>query len=722
MSPTAEMETQTLGQMVRVGDLSPSPLNPRKHFDGPSMTELTENVQKRREVIVPLIVRHTKAGRVIEVVDGERRLRAAKAAGLESVPVIFRDDLNDGEVIEIQLLSALQRQDLTPLEEAAGYQALIASNPSRYSAGYIADRIGRSERYGQQYTCNISSWGVSSESYPDEDWDDEGDRTPMADVVNLDALIEREDFLAVDGADAGQEGKNEISRTDLLQGESFYSTLRKPDFQRETAAWSPEAVCQFIEAFIDGDLIPSVICWQSPSRLSFIIDGAHRLSALIAWLSDDYGAGTKSIKFYNNIITDEQRRVAQETKDLINRRVGAYADYVAESQNPGSNPKLTIRARALAHSKIPLLWIRKQDSKKAEHAFLTINRSGVQIDATELRILHNRFTPSAVAARVVVRNATGFQYWKGFTPEGRSEFESAGKALYQALYSPPLQAPIRTIELPIAGHGYGSQTLPLVYDIVNIANGLKVVDASGTRVKVPKKKAQDDAATEPQKVDEDQSLDVIRQTQQLARMLTGTHPSSLGLHPAIYFYALDGKHQPTAVMAVAAMVKEFEAADRLLDFCAVRASFEAFLKEHKMFINQLTTFHGSMAKGYRQVKDYLVFVFDCFLAGDSADSVTDKLRKHDKYQRLVKSKPVLSARAKSFSQELKTWAFLKDALAQSSECYLCHAAMDNKSMQLDHKKDKKDGGVASGDNAAWTHPYCNSTYKDYLRLNGKLTV
>lgn len=543
----------------------------------------------------------------------------------------------------------------------------------------------------------------------------------MADVVNLDALIEREDFLAVDGADAGQEGKNEISRTDLLQGESFYSTLRKPDFQRETAAWSPEAVCQFIEAFIDGDLIPSVICWQSPSRLSFIIDGAHRLSALIAWLSNDYGAGPKSIKFYNNIITDEQRRIAKETEDLLSRRVGAYKDYVAESQNPGSNPKLTVRARALAHSKIPLLWIRKQDSKKAEHAFLKINRSGVQIDATELQILHNRFTPSAVAARAIVRNATGFKYWKEFSPEGQSEIEAIGKTLYKALYSPPLQSPVRTVELPIAGHGYGSQTLPLVYDVVNIANGFKVVDASGNKNQKLKKATADDSS-EPRKADEPQTLEVIRKTEKLARMLTGTHPASLGLHPAIYFYALDGKHQPTAVMAVAAMIKHLEEADKLTAFCEVRAKYEEFLKEHKMFVNQLTTFHGSMAKGYRQLRDYFVFVLECFMDGDSAETVTSKLREHEKYQRLVKSKPVLSRVPKGFSQELKNWVFLKEMLEKSFECYLCKAAMDNKSMQLDHVVDKSLGGTASGDNAKWTHPYCNSAYKEYLRVNGKLSV
>ncbi|WP_154072280.1 hypothetical protein [Bradyrhizobium erythrophlei] len=89
----------------------------------------------------------------------------------------------------------------------------------------------------------------------------------MAEVVNLDALIPREDFIAPPdnaSSSAGELGKPSASATDLTARESFFETLRKPDFQRETAAWTPGAVCDFIEAFVSNDLIPSVICWQSP--------------------------------------------------------------------------------------------------------------------------------------------------------------------------------------------------------------------------------------------------------------------------------------------------------------------------------------------------------------------------------------------------------------------------------------------------------------------------
>ncbi len=523
------------------------------------------------------------------------------------------------------------------------------------------------------------------------------------DRVNIDALIPREDFLASEGADAGASGKASASRTDLLKGESFYLTLRKPDFQRETAAWTPESVRDFIKAFIEGDLIPSVICWQSPARLSFVIDGAHRLSAIIAWLLDDYGDGEESIKFYNNNIPDEQRRIAKKTKELIDSTIGSYKDFKAETANPGSNPKLTTNARALAHSNIPLLWVKGQDSTKAERAFLTINQSAVTIDPTELKILNARFQPNAIASRAIVRNATGHKYWKEFALDAQKEIESIGKEIYKSLYSPPLNPPIRTIELPIAGHGYGSQTLPLIFDFVNIANGIPVIDASKN-----KKELQ---LVNQEKPNESATVAVMKNADKLSRRITGTHPSSLGLHPAVYFYAANGRHQPTAVLAIASLLMELEAKDEFLKFTSLRNRFEQFLLEHKMYVNQITLRYGSMSKGYRQLKEYYLYVLEKISEGKTAKEIEDILKEHERYQILVKEKPILTKKPKAFSQNLKQIAYITEALEKSFICSVCGARIDTKSMHLDHAQDKSEGGLGVSENARWLHPYCDSTYK-----------
>lgn len=134
-----------LAAVVPLSDCYPSPSNPRKHFH--ALPELALSIAKKG-IIQPLVVRtrETAQGR-LEVVDGERRHRAATQAGLQFVPVIFRDELTDSEVLELQIENALQRADLTPLEEARGFKALLTSNTSKYSPAYIADRISRSERF-----------------------------------------------------------------------------------------------------------------------------------------------------------------------------------------------------------------------------------------------------------------------------------------------------------------------------------------------------------------------------------------------------------------------------------------------------------------------------------------------------------------------------------------------------------------------------------------------
>ena len=198
----------------------------------------------------------------------------------------------------------------------------------------------------------------------------------------------------------------------------------------------------------------------------------------------------------------------------------------------------------------------------------------------------------------------------------------------------------------------------------------------------------------------------------MARRLTGTHASSLALHPAIYFYSSNGRHQPTAVLAFTVLVKHLEDERLLNEFTSVRHLFEDFLTENKGFINQLTTQYGSMTKGYRQLKDYLLFVLNLFIQGSSGSEVLEALSLSDKYQKLVKYSPVLAQSANGFSKSLRQWKFLKDALAVSFTCCICGSKLNARTSTMDHKKDLKHGGKDAGDNAQWAHPYCNSTFKD----------
>src|SRR5262249_32889881 len=159
----------------------------------------------------------------------------------------------------------------------------------------------------------------------------------------------------------------------------------------------------------------------------------------------------------------------------------------------------------------------------------------------------------------------------------------------------------------------------------------------------------------------------------LVNRITGTHPSSLGLHPGVYFYANNFRHQPTAVLAVAQLMADLEKEDGFLEFTKRRASFEAFLVAHKMFINQLTVRHGSMVKGYLPIRDYYRFLLEQVSQGKDEIGIEGALRDSDKYQSLVKERPTPSKQAKKFSQEAKNVKLMMDVLDRAFSCNHCGA-------------------------------------------------
>lgn len=130
----------------------------------------------------------------------------------------------------------------------------------------------------------------------------------MSSKVILDALIPREDFDIKDESGiAVNRNILTMSVTDLDYNSFLFSAIKKPDFQRETNEWTPQKIHQLVLSFIEGELIPSIILWKSLSNYIFVIDGSHRISALAAWINDDYGDGTISREFFDNEIPLEQK-------------------------------------------------------------------------------------------------------------------------------------------------------------------------------------------------------------------------------------------------------------------------------------------------------------------------------------------------------------------------------------------------------------------------------
>ena len=120
-----EADAETAGMRpdstLPISEIKPNKGQPRKTFRPEELAELTDSI-KQNGILQPLLVR--KKGSGYEIVAGERRYQAAKAAGLSEVPVVIRE-ISDDEVFKLALIENLQRSDLSPLEEAQGYRQLI---------------------------------------------------------------------------------------------------------------------------------------------------------------------------------------------------------------------------------------------------------------------------------------------------------------------------------------------------------------------------------------------------------------------------------------------------------------------------------------------------------------------------------------------------------------------------------------------------------------------
>jgi len=142
-------ETRTVEQgrnqrRVPIEFLKPNPRNPRRNFAETELDELAASMRERG-IIQPIVVRPVRgAADSYEIIAGERRWRAAQRAGLHMVPIVPLD-VSDDEALQLAIIENVQRADLNPLEEAAGYQSLMSE--FGHSQDAVAKMVGKSRSH-----------------------------------------------------------------------------------------------------------------------------------------------------------------------------------------------------------------------------------------------------------------------------------------------------------------------------------------------------------------------------------------------------------------------------------------------------------------------------------------------------------------------------------------------------------------------------------------------
>lgn len=516
-------------------------------------------------------------------------------------------------------------------------------------------------------------------------------------LVNLDALIKREDFAASNSESSSFENVSTISLRDFTSGGLIGPSLRKPDFQRETNHWSPEQVVSLLECFVNGDLIPSVILWQSPTYL-FVIDGGHRLSALKAWIDDDYGDGPTSQNFFGYQISTEQKKNATKVRALVNKKIGSWQHFTAKVQDENLDPIERKKINALVTRGLPIQWV-KGDADKAESSFFKINTKGTPLDSIEELLLKSRKKPISIAARAIIRAGKGHRYWSSFEKSNAEHIEALSGRLHSILFDPEIKSPIKTLDLPLGGPKGVRTALQTLIDIALIAT------------KNQEGKPKNVFDTED---DEDGTATILalKKTYDLAGRVTGNESGSLGLHPAVYFYGPTGRHSGPMFMGTMTLVaRKLSNNDKTFfsKFTQARSRLEQILIHHKDLIATIIQKHISP----RRVEKYADLLDDLIKHLNAGEDLTEleivKISGLDGKIFVGSS----GETSQNFSDDAKSEAFITTALRSSIKCPICEGYLDtDKSVSYDHIVRTREGGRGHSDNCNLTHPYCNQSVKN----------
>ncbi|WP_155287348.1 ParB/RepB/Spo0J family partition protein [Lacticaseibacillus zhaodongensis] len=145
-----ESATDEAVEEIGLDEIRPNPYQPRQTFDEAALADLAQSI-KKTGVFQPIIVRKSVNG--YEIIAGERRFRASKIAGKDSIPAIVRD-FDEAAMMEVAVLENLQRENLTPIEEAQAYDMLIKK--LNLTQVQVSERLGKSRPYIANYLRLLS--------------------------------------------------------------------------------------------------------------------------------------------------------------------------------------------------------------------------------------------------------------------------------------------------------------------------------------------------------------------------------------------------------------------------------------------------------------------------------------------------------------------------------------------------------------------------------------
>lgn len=552
--------------------------------------------------------------------------------------------------------------------------------------------------------------------------------------VHLDHLLPRESFRWVNA------NPNEWSRTNLFPSPirtikyydlhdrsaqvSWFSLLRKPDFQRETSAWSPEDCLALLESIVSGLIIPSLIVWKNPeNNYLYVLDGAHRLSVLRAWIVDDWGDKAPEGYYERYEYAEEIKQAAVNTRNIINATIGAFTEFVnagtkyLDLTREGKSPKdeLTEKdfAKGVFYTDIMTTERGFQvqevpgDYERAEASFLVINRSGQPLADWETTLIENRHSSLARAIMSIANGGSG-RFWPEGNLDDKSkvqlpEIKEVCQKLHQKIFVPPMKVPISDANVPFVAatryfpkHTYLLELLPLI-DQTNDVGRMFAIDRS----------AENDAIV-------NNGYRLVKRTERVFQHLTGTSadPLSLSLVPLFYFYTKAGRYVRSSLYGFIVWLTsgtDDEVRTRKLIFSANRGRFEQVIFDQDI-PGAITRRIGSGPRATAGTADFFNKLL-ALLVKEKSEVSTENFQKELKVILDKMTAPRLGGMQKEgrrFDDTQKTAINLRELFKSAIRCEICGGILDLRlGTQYDHTIPFATSRVTDPEYGRPTHPFCN---------------
>ncbi|HZQ06925.1 MAG TPA: HNH endonuclease signature motif containing protein [Anaerolineae bacterium] len=505
---------------------------------------------------------------------------------------------------------------------------------------------------------------------------------------------------------------------------SLFPLIRKPDFQRETSAWTPEQCVSLLESIVNQLIIPSLIMWESPDNgLLYILDGGHRVSVVRAWILDDWGDHATEGYYERNEFVDEIKPTAKYVRELVKSRIGEYHDYITagnkylEIAGSGGSPKENLSTvefqRGLFYTSLLKgagFQIQRVEGnyEVAESSFVRINRGGQPLEDWEITLIENRSSSLARAVMSVANGGAG-RFWpedgqSSFSSVQINEIKSNSERLHHQLFVPPFETPIKDLNQPFMvstpyfpKHAYLLELFPIIQgtgDVERLFSRDRDADAE-TIIRNGK--------------------ELLARASKVFDHLTGpsSDPLSLSIVPLFYFYTKAGRYVRSSLYGFISWLMsggEDEIRTRKIIFAAHRGRYEQVIFDHDM-PGALTRRIGSgpratpgTAKFNQQLLELLV--------SDSSEVTSESFQAKLKVIQDKLTVPRSGKTAKegrNFDDTQKTTINIREIFKAATRCEICGGILNLKTgTQYDHVTRFADSGVTDVAQGRPTHPFCNN--------------